>query len=162
MRTKIISLLSFFLVWLGLSGLKFDAMHIAFLIIAPLLTFYIAEKLSLIPAAINFNFFKTIKYFVWLIKEIVISAIAVSKIAWRKNLSIVPSIEAMISIQDTSLGVVTYANSITLTPGTVTLSVEDNKLLVHAIDTVFMEGLQTGEMDRRVLVILSETRDRVL
>ena len=45
---------------------------------------------------------------------------------------------------------VIYANSITLTPGTVTLSTEDNKLLVHALDIKFMRDLEDGTMDRKV------------
>jgi multicomponent Na+:H+ antiporter subunit E len=153
MRTKIISLLSFFLIWLGLSGAKFDAINIAFLIIAPSLTFYIANKLSLIPAKISFKFFATIKYFFWLAREIIMSAIAVSKIAWRANLRIQPSISPIISIQTQEIGMVTYANSITLTPGTVSLSVQDDKILVHALDSGFMEDLQVGEMDRRIKAI---------
>ena len=45
---------------------------------------------------------------------------------------------------------VIYANSITLTPGTVTLSTEDNKLLVHALDIRFMKDLQDGIMDKTI------------
>ena len=101
----------------------------------------------------HFRFFETIKYFIWLIREIILSAIAVSKIAWRKNLKIVPILKPIISIQNTKLGLVTYANSITLTPGTVTLSLEGNKLLIHALDIEFMNGLEE-DMDKRVEKII--------
>ena len=66
------------------------------------------------------------------------------------KLKIYPLLEPIISGQNTELGVVIYANSITLTPGTVTLSTEDNKLLVHALDIKFMRDLQDGTMDRKV------------
>ena len=48
MRTKkIISLLGFLFVWVGLVGVKFDAISIIFSILAPVLTFYLADRLSL-------------------------------------------------------------------------------------------------------------------
>ena len=48
---------------------------------------------------------------------------------------------------------VIYANSITLTPGTVTLDVRDGQFLVHALTTDSAEGLLSGEMDRRVAAL---------
>jgi multicomponent Na+:H+ antiporter subunit E len=82
------------------------------------------------------------------------SSIAVVRISCRKNLGIQPILEPIKSIQNTDIGLVTYANSITLTPGTVTLSIEGNNLLVHALDLQFMNDLQEGEMDRRVKQII--------
>ena len=82
------------------------------------------------------------------------SAIAVVKIACRKNLGIQPVLEPVKSVQKTDIGTVIYANSITLTPGTVTLSVEGNTLLVHALDLQFMHALQEGEMDNRIKKVI--------
>jgi multicomponent Na+:H+ antiporter subunit E len=47
---------------------------------------------------------------------------------------------------------VTYANSITLTPGTITVEVNrlDRELLVHALTRAAADGLAAGDMDRRV------------
>lgn len=150
MRSNFLILFSLLFIWLGLVGVKLTTLNIFFACLAPALTFYITKKLSLIPKKTDLSFFKSIQYLCWLIKEIILSSIAVSKIIWRKNLAIIPSIAPIVSVQDTRLGAVIYANSITLTPGTVTLSLEDNKLLVHALDTGFMDGLQEGDMDRRV------------
>ena len=52
--------------------------------------------------------------------------------------------------QKTDLAKVIYANSITLTPGTITLDVRDDKFLVHALSDEAAADLDTGEMDRRV------------
>ena len=52
--------------------------------------------------------------------------------------------------QKTSVGVVTYANSITLTPGTISVDVRHDEILVHALTQAGAEGLIEGEMDRRV------------
>ncbi len=82
------------------------------------------------------------------------SAWTVSKIAWRKHIILQPSLEPIKTIQDDDVGTVIYANSITLTPGTVTLSVDGKNLLVHALDYDFMSELQEGEMDRRIKRII--------
>jgi multicomponent Na+:H+ antiporter subunit E len=62
--------------------------------------------------------------------------------------------------QRTDLGLAIYANSITLTPGTISLDVREGTILVHALTRSSGEGLQSGEMDRRVswLEAREETR----
>jgi multicomponent Na+:H+ antiporter subunit E len=52
--------------------------------------------------------------------------------------------------QRTDVGKVIYANSITLTPGTVSVEIENDRILVHAITREAAEGLESGDMDRRV------------
>jgi multicomponent Na+:H+ antiporter subunit E len=48
------------------------------------------------------------------------------------------------------VGVATYANSITLTPGTISVDVREGEILVHALTKEGAAGLLSGEMDRRV------------
>ena len=58
--------------------------------------------------------------------------------------------------QRTAAGLVTYANSITLTPGTVTIDVTEGDqptMLVHSLHPEFRADVETGEMDRRVTAI---------
>ncbi len=151
---KLMPLLVFLIIWLGLTGIKSDLVYIFFAILTSVLVYYFAHQLSLLPKKPNIDLLKSIKYVFWLIAEIIKSSISVSKIAWRRNISIYPLLEPIISVQNTELGVVIYANSITLTPGTVTLSTEDNKLLVHALDIKFMRDLQDGTMDRKIEKII--------
>ena len=151
---KLMPLLVFLIIWLGLTGIKSDLVYIFFAILTSVLVYYFAHQLSLLPKKPNIDLLKSIKYVFWLIAEIIKSSISVSKIAWRRNISIYPLLEPIISGQNTELGVVIYANSITLTPGTVTLSTEDNKLLVHALDIKFMRDLQDGTMDRKIEEII--------
>jgi multicomponent Na+:H+ antiporter subunit E len=54
------------------------------------------------------------------------------------------------STQRTSAGIATYANSITLTPGTITVNIEGHDLTVHALVREGALDLEKGEMDRRV------------
>jgi multicomponent Na+:H+ antiporter subunit E len=94
--------------------------------------------------------FRALFYVPWLFKEIVLSNLAVAKVILSPGLPIHPRILRIDASQATDVGQVIYANSITLTPGTVTLDVRHGKFLVHALTTDSAEGLLSGEMDRRV------------
>lgn len=90
------------------------------------------------------------KYYVWLIKEIVVANLVVVKHIWLGNKSISPVFATITSSQKTDMGKVIYANSITLTPGTVTVNLEGDKFLVHALLSESIDDLENGEMDKRV------------
>jgi multicomponent Na+:H+ antiporter subunit E len=89
-------------------------------------------------------------YLVWLLWEIVKANIDVAKRILNPRLPISPTVFTLKPTQPTVLGNVIYANSITLTPGTVTLQVSRNELEVHALSREAAEDLARGEMDRRV------------
>ncbi len=92
-------------------------------------------------------------YWVWLLWEIVKANITVAKLVWHPALPICPTVVRVRASQQTELGQVIYANSITLTPGTVSLNLEDHHIDVHAITTGLAADLQAGDMDRRVTQI---------
>ncbi len=89
-------------------------------------------------------------YWPWLVVEIVKSAWDVSKIILNPRLPISPTLIRVKTSQKTEVGVVVYANSITLTPGTISVDVSHGEILVHALTQEGAAGLQSGEMDRRV------------
>ncbi|MEM9174522.1 MAG: Na+/H+ antiporter subunit E [Myxococcota bacterium] len=89
-------------------------------------------------------------YLPWLAKEIVLSNLSVARVILSPSLPICPRIVRVDASQRSDVAQVIYANSITLTPGTVTLDVRDGQFLVHALTTNSAEGLLGGEMDRRV------------
>ncbi|MBE9559447.1 MAG: Na+/H+ antiporter subunit E [Proteobacteria bacterium] len=89
-------------------------------------------------------------YYAWLIKEIVLANILVVKHIWLSNKSITPTIKTIKASQKTDIGKVIYANSITLTPGTVTVNMEGDQFMVHALLHESIEELEAGDMDRRV------------
>ena len=94
-------------------------------------------------------------YLAWLIKEIIMSNLATGRLILFGRAR--PVMFNTPATQSTAGGIVTYANSITLTPGTVTIEVEDGKggtsFLVHAVDASFAEDVESGEMDRRVTAL---------
>jgi multicomponent Na+:H+ antiporter subunit E len=99
---------------------------------------------------------RALTYFPWLFKEIAVSNLDVARAILGRDMPIEPRVFNVRASQTDELGRVSYANSITLTPGTVTVGLEDDLLTVHALTTKSREGLLTGEMDRRVSAMMGE------
>jgi multicomponent Na+:H+ antiporter subunit E len=93
---------------------------------------------------------RIVAYWAWLSKEIVKSAWDVSRIIVNPRLPISPTLVSFKPSQKTTVGLVIHANSITLTPGTITIDAGKDEFLVHALTRAGAEGATTGDMDRRV------------
>lgn len=89
-------------------------------------------------------------YWPWLIKEIAKSAWAVSRIILDPRLPISPVLVRFKPSQKTQVGLATHANSITLTPATITVEAAQNEFLVHALTRSSGAGVIDSEMDRRI------------
>ncbi|MDP6121145.1 MAG: Na+/H+ antiporter subunit E, partial [Rhodospirillales bacterium] len=68
----------------------------------------------------------------------------------RPAMPIEPRLLLIKAGQKDDLARVIYANSITLTPGTVTIATEGSAFTIHALTRGAAEGLESGDMDRRV------------
>lgn len=95
-------------------------------------------------------FFRALAYFPWLVGEIVKSAVGVARIVLNPRLPIAPTMTVVRASQRTPFGIVAYANSITLTPGTITVGLDRQELTVHALTREGALDLEAGAMDRRV------------
>lgn len=95
-------------------------------------------------------FGRAVTYFPWLAVEIAKSGWAVTKVILNPRLPISPTMTVVAASQRTAVGVASYANSITLTPGTITVGVDGNQLTVHALVNDGALDLEGGGMDRRV------------
>jgi multicomponent Na+:H+ antiporter subunit E len=93
---------------------------------------------------------RTLTYYPWLIREIAKSAWSVTKVILHPKLPISPTMTVVRASQRTPAGIATYGNSITLTPGTITVGVSGKELTVHALVNEGAIDLEGGEMDRRV------------
>lgn len=91
-----------------------------------------------------------ISYWPWLVWEICKSAWDVSKRIVDPRLPISPVLVRFAPSQTTELGLVIHANSITLTPGTISVEVGKGEFLVHALTAEGGASLAGSEMDRRV------------
>mgnify|MGYP002021314687 CR=1 FL=1 len=97
-------------------------------------------------------------YLVWLFWEIITSNITTGRVILKNNAH--EEWFEVTATQTSDAGIVTYANSITLTPGTVTVDVTTNgngktRFLVHALHPDFGDDVRDGEMDRRVSAVES-------
>jgi multicomponent Na+:H+ antiporter subunit E len=91
-----------------------------------------------------------ILYWPWLLKEIVKSGWQVARIILDPRLPVSPALVRFKPSQSSTVGLVTHANSITLTPGTITVEADRDAFLVHALTSEGAAGLEGSEMDRRV------------
>lgn len=89
-------------------------------------------------------------YLPWLLKEIVVANLQVARLVLDPRLPIDPVVVRLRAPFSTDLALTTLGNSITLTPGTVTLDVEGSELTVHALTRAGVEALLEGSMARRV------------
>jgi multicomponent Na+:H+ antiporter subunit E len=91
-----------------------------------------------------------VTYLPWLFWEIAKSAWTVTKIILHPSLPVSPTMTIVRASQKTNAGIAAYANSITLTPGTITVECSGNELTIHALTTDGADDLEGGGMDRRV------------
>ena len=99
---------------------------------------------------------RSILYIPWLAWEIVKANIDVARVVLHPRLPISPTLIHVKPTQKSDLALVFYANSITLTPGTVSVDLDHGNILVHAITRDAAAGLENGEMDRRVTQVAGE------
>jgi multicomponent Na+:H+ antiporter subunit E len=117
-----------------------------------LFVLYLARRMGIVDLeAVPVHLvFRGLAYVPWIAKEVVLSNIDVAKRILSPGMPVAPEIVHVVPSQKTDLGRVLYANSITLTPGTVTLWVDPHELVVHSIAREPAASLEEGAMDRRV------------
>ena len=99
---------------------------------------------------------RALLYVPWLVWEIFKSNVRVARIILAPRLRVDPSIVHFRASQKTDLGRFIYANSITLTPGTVTTGIVGDDFEVHAIVHSEIDGSEENDMNRRVAVLEGE------
>ena len=94
-----------------------------------------------------------VRYWIWLLLEIVKSNVDVAKIILSPKMSLSARMVRDKATQTSDVGLVIYANSITLTPGTVTVDIRGDEFLVHAITQEAADGVTNGDMGDRVTAL---------
>lgn len=140
-------------IWLLWSG-HFDKPFVLALGAAScLLSLWIARRMDIVdeegvPAHMGIRPFT--RYAPWLAWEIVVSNVEVTRIVLSPQMPLQRTMVTVTSHSRSELAHVILANSITLTPGTVSVRMEDNRILVHALSFEGAAEDMSGEMDRRV------------
>ena len=163
-KTKVFPFLATFTalfgLWIVLSG-KFDALHVILGLLSCALVAYISSDLLFPegkPEGLALSVWRFLKYVPWLLYQIWLANLHVLYLTFHPRMIelIDPQIIRFQSKLSKDLSLVTFANSITLTPGTITVSVSvGGDFKVHAIDKISAEALP-GEMEERVAKAFGE------
>lgn len=101
-----------------------------------------------------------VAYIPWLVYSIITANIQVAMLILNPRLPIDPAFIQFKTGFRRTASQVTLANSITLTPGTVTVDLVDGGYVVHAIVPGSAESLVTGEMQGRVAAVFGEAKEK--
>ena len=149
---SIITSIVLFALWLMLSGI-YKPLIIGFGAFSAIIAVYVGRRMDAVdgqPVQIDLKPIAFIRYNIWLMVQIAKSNWAVTKLILSPKMKLRQHLFHVPFTQKSDLAQTIFANSITLTPGTISIEVEDGTFLVHAIDfdESDMEGL--AEMDARV------------
>ena len=139
-----------FIFWLLLSGI-YTPLIITLGVCSSVFVAWIAHRMDVadhegFPIHLGWN---AVTYWPWLLWEIVKANIDVARIILRKDMALSPTLFRIPASQKTEVGQVTFANSITLTPGTVAIAVGEGMIDVHALTAEAADELMSGRMNRR-------------
>lgn len=148
--------------WLVFSG-KLDALHAVFGVFSLALVLWRTKALVVSErrpeesiALASIRPLLLARYGIWLLKEIVVANIDIAKIVLRRDMPIEPALVSFESSLTTDLARVLLGNSITLTPGTLTVEIDGNRFLVHGIVESGATGPVIDEMQRKIAEMLGE------
>jgi multicomponent Na+:H+ antiporter subunit E len=100
---------------------------------------------------------RIVPYWLWLMREIAVSSVAVTRIVLSPRMPISPRVVRVQALPVTEVGRVVLGNSITLTPGTLVTDIDDEGVItVHALTREGADDVLAGGMNRRVQAL--ETR----
>lgn len=137
--------------WFGLSGQTKPFLLGAGLITCAAIVGFMAKRQASIwswpPQAL---ILAVVTYLPWLLWQIVVANFRVIYLTLHPSLPITPCVVEVPCTLTTPLGRAIYTNSITLTPGTVSVSLLADTIVVHALTRADADGLLSGEMHDRV------------
>lgn len=147
-----------FTFWGLLSG-QFDAFHLTLGAICSTVVGYLFHDLLFTNVRVGdmrIMAWRFIAYVPWLIHQIIMANIHVASLVLNPRMPIDPQILTFRTKLETDVSSVTLANSITLTPGTITIDIREGVFYVHALSQKVADDLNAGEMEDRVAHIFME------
>jgi len=143
--------------WMLLSG-KMEAFHLGVGVATIAFVFWQATVLPPLEAsgAAQLRFLRLVPYAGWLLWQMLLSAIYVARVVIRPERHLDPQLVEFHSVQPALFSGVILANSITLTPGTLTIDLHENRFVVHALTTKTAREVLDGDMARRVARLFTD------
>ena len=153
--------------WMVLSG-RTETKFVVYGLITAIVTTWVTYPLLLVPNkdgskryfVFGVSIPKFIMYFIWLMWQLVLANIDVLLATTSQELDIDPKVVRFYFRADNPMASVVLANSITLTPGTVTINVTDDGLYeIHALTKGAAAGVLDGSMQKKVADLYGEKFD---
>ncbi len=149
-------------IWIIFSG-QFDAFHLALGILSSIFITVISSEFFFADRSRTLR--KRLReiclfpgYFLWLLYQIFLSNLHILKLALspRGMKQIEPSVVRIKTKLRTDFGRYLLANSITLTPGTITINIQEDELVIHSISEHTAIGVKDGAMEGRISKVFEE------
>lgn len=154
--------------WIVMSG-QFDLFHISAGVLSLLVVLWFnvsIYRVQLTPEdhieTHRIRVFSFLRYCFWLLWEIVVSSVQVAWIILHPKLPINPHLLRFRTRLPNLAAKVILGNSITLTPGTVTIEIKNSEFFVHALSDISSSNLVDGSLPAEVAKIFGSTEEQVL
>jgi len=166
--TIILEFSALFILWLLLSA-QFDLKHITFGIVSSAVVTWLTNDLlySGRQGSLTVNdffavscFWRALLYVPWLLLAIVKANISVVQVVLSPKMPLDPVFNQFDCHYKRDISFVSLANSITLTPGTVTVMLDDGRYIVHTLDEPMAGDLETALMQNKIGRIFSESIEK--
>lgn len=136
--------------WLALSG-HYTVLLLALGAASVALVVWISQRMEIVDEEQPIHLTPSLpRYVLWLMGQVLIAAVRVSRLVWSPRPALRPVVGRTDAAGMSHLVQTIYANSITLTPGTLALIVDDESVEVHSLQPSGLDDLRQGAMLSRV------------
>ena len=150
----LLTLLLWFTAWLLWSGM-FKPLLIGLGVVSCLLVLVLSKRMDFFEKDV-FSLhlvWRLLPFWGWLGKELVVANLQVARVVLSRDMPMSPTVIRLQALSPDPVGQAILGNSITLTPGTVTVDDHEGELLVHCLTREGADALIEGEMNRRVAAL---------
>ena len=153
-KTIILKSLAFFVIWLLLSG-KYDVFHMGVGLVSSVgLAWMHTGHLDSLPRLLPFM--RIVWYFPWVLGRIFQSGLHLSFLILHPALPIAPKLLSYKTTLRDRAAIVMLGNSITLTPGTITVELKSQDLVVHAMDDKSAHDITSLRLEQQIAGLFAE------
>ncbi len=167
LRNRIVKFLLLMGMWLLLSG-HYDFFHIALGVFSVILVIAVNSRLAEHPffspagSEAHIKWSRLFLYVPWLTWQIVVSSLQVAYAVLHPRMPIDPSLIRFKTKLPTTASKVILGNSITLTPGTITLLIEDDTFLVHSLMDASFSGIASDSLPEHAALLFQKSTEKVV
>jgi multicomponent Na+:H+ antiporter subunit E len=158
--SRLVTFIFLYPTWLLLSGPDhYDPFHLSLGLLCCSLVAFLSHDIlfeNIMDKNRGSIMIRFLRYLPWLIYQIILASLHVAYLVLNPKMPIDPRVIQFKTKLKSDISKLTLANSITLTPGTITMDIVDGEFYVHAIDEKAASGLLTGGMENRVACIYLE------